>query len=1249
MKSILSSLFCLLLSTIIFANPLEDIWKAIEKNNRQEARNLLEKALKNKATKTDAAMILMLLNSLDDKAGNIEVAKKVLPDLSEPNPYLYALWYDSGFLNSGITKSTATEKHLLALKKDKRLNETLQASLDYALGLHYSLGYNFEKSNTYWNNMGALDKWQFTGAFDNTSGSGFNKKYKPIQNAMPNSSFIAKGNFKVNWFVPKTMDSQPWIGTNYYIPDSEGIVYAQTFVDSPKEQELIFATGFTGSMKIWVNDKLVIQNEEELRTDVDYLKSLVKIPAGTSRILVQLGYTSKSGYPNFLVRTLDKSGNPVVLPSSTKYSNYPKGRATIIETDIPHFAEAYFEAKIKSSPDQIINHLLLSKVYHRSNRFNEAIAVLKEAQKKHSNNSLIQTELLYNYHKLDDRTEISKAIEALRKNAPDLCFFAIYDYMENEGNKDYAKCEENLEQLKDCQGADSEDYYTYYIKWLNAKKEYQKLIEVAEEAYSKYPKNTDFLSYKFNILNAVKEQPKEAIALMENYLAENYNYTVYKGLKDEYAKQKNTKKVEEILLKLYELYPANSEYIDNLLGHYYRLENYEKALEYVNIGIKNTPYRNSYWSDRAYINESLKDRKTAIRDFKRAITYNQNAFDAREKLREFEGRPALNTLIYDKDRVAIIKNKLQESSTSDENYEYLFYDKSIVLYPEGAFTKYFSSSWQILSEAGIDKWKEASISYNNNKESLVIEKAEVYKKNGEKLKAERNRNEFVFTSLEIGDIIHVEYRINHYKFGNLAKEFWTKHAFNDFVPITESRYRIFASKDYPLHFEAANLQQQATKKEVDDFICYEWLLKNPAKCKDENYMPTLSEAGMTLSVSSINSWDRIANWYSDLAVPQAREDHNLEATYQEIFAGKNLNTDLEKAKAIYEYIANNINYSSVSFRQSNYVPQKPMVTISTRLGDCKDVSTLYHTLAQKAGLSTNLVLVNTRDNGEKAIALPSIEFNHCIIKIDLPEGPLFQELTDNDLPFGAMPNIINNAQALVIPNKANLAKPAQLINIPYTPLIKSSIKRTLNARVAGDDLTIATNLEVVGNSVSGYRGYFSDLTKEQTKENVNKAVGQYFESTIDIKKHQFSNLDNLGTDLSFETDFVIKNAVLAIGGIKAIKPPFMEKIFSIDPFAKEERSHPLLYWKYEDNDAYDIDILLELPVGSKVIELPENFAIKTGIVDYQLSVKQEGENKVRVIRTAKLNRAVVSAADYKAFKTTIEQILKAEDFYIAFK
>ena len=60
----------------------------------------------------------------------------------------------------------------------------------------------------------------------------------------------------------------------------------------------------------------------------------------------------------------------------------------------------------------------------------------------------------------------------------------------------------------------------------------------------------------------------------------------------------------------------------------------------------------------------------------------------------------------------------------------------------------------------------------------------------------------------------------------------------------------------------------------------------------------------------------------------------------ELFEGKENLTDKEKAIIIYNYIVNDIRYSSISFRQSGLIPQKASSVINTKLGDCKDVSTL---------------------------------------------------------------------------------------------------------------------------------------------------------------------------------------------------------------------------------------------------------------------------------------------------------------------
>ena len=126
---------------------------------------------------------------------------------------------------------------------------------------------------------------------------------------------------------------------------------------------------------------------------------------------------------------------------------------------------------------------------------------------------------------------------------------------------------------------------------------------------------------------------------------------------------------------------------------------------------------------------------------------------------------------------------------------------------------------------------------------------------------------------------------------------------------------------------------------------------------------------------------------------------------------------MAKARRIYNYIQKNIRYSSVSFRQSAYVPQKASVTINTRLGDCKDLSSLFVSLASMAGLHANLVLVDTRDNGTKEMVLPSVEFNHCIVLLKMGGKETYLELTDNNLPFGCLPNNLPGASSLIIPRQ----------------------------------------------------------------------------------------------------------------------------------------------------------------------------------------------------------------------------------------
>ena len=80
---------------------------------------------------------------------------------------------------------------------------------------------------------------------------------------------------------------------------------------------------------------------------------------------------------------------------------------------------------------------------------------------------------------------------------------------------------------------------------------------------------------------------------------------------------------------------------------------------------------------------------------------------------------------------------------------------------------------------------------------------------------------------------------------------------------------------------------------------------------------------------SLNSWKDIANWYSDLVKKVAVSDKVTDKAFLEIFPnGNNGLSQYETAEKIYNYIEKNVKYSSVDFRQSGYIPQKPSKTLS---------------------------------------------------------------------------------------------------------------------------------------------------------------------------------------------------------------------------------------------------------------------------------------------------------------------------------
>ena len=184
-----------------------------------------------------------------------------------------------------------------------------------------------------------------------------------------------------------------------------------------------------------------------------------------------------------------------------------------------------------------------------------------------------------------------------------------------------------------------------------------------------------------------------------------------------------------------------------------------------------------------------------------------------------------------------------------------------------------------------------------------------------------------------------------------------------------------------------------------DGLLHEWVLYDQPAIESEYNTKNLDDYGKMLFISTIPDWEYLVDWYLDLAKTKTRSSYEVQEVVAELLAGKPDITDMAKIELIYNYITENIRYSSVSFRQSGLIPQKARDVLVQRIGDCKDVATLCISMLKEAGIPAHYVLVNTFKEGLNKDILPAIEFNHAIAGVETDQGLIYMDLTAQNYPI----------------------------------------------------------------------------------------------------------------------------------------------------------------------------------------------------------------------------------------------------------
>ncbi len=1227
----------------------DQVWAALNSNDHSKAQTYIQETDGEK--RADSYITQIYLKSYSGKQMQITDFDNAFYDqVSNPYPYIYALWFNDALLGQyGKKRYTHQLKLIDKILADPNAHGTLVASSHYQKGHHYSFSSNFEQANKEFAQVGNLRNWQYVGPFENLSHSGFYKNYGPLEHPDGKAEFVSSTNAKVKWFSPTVEIQDGWNPVIFQFNKQTAVVYAQTFINSSKDQDVLCNAGTVGAIKVWINDAPILSEYTERTTEMDTYTAKCKLQKGVNRVLVQLSFTNVS-YANFSVRITDENFRAIPgITGSNIYKPYAKAiTATTVATPVEHFAESFFQDKIEREPSNLVNYLLLADVYMRNKKTLEARNLLETALQQEPNNNLLRRKLIEILEKENNRSVLLEEVAKLRKSDPTSLVALDTDIQNAMSNERLTEAREKLTQRQALYG---DDFTTlgYELNFLMREKKINDFVAMAEQNSKKYEDSPPMARIMYAIHKEVRRDVAGAIKVYEDFLKTNFN----DGINREYIKalQENGQADKSLERRKFiaEAFPYDPGLFSEMATYHSTAKEYSLAEENVMKALQRSPYNEYYWEQLGDIKRDQNKSSESIDAYNKSLLFDPNQYDVINKLRILKGRsesyqlvPAVNV-----DEV-ISLDKPAEAIISDRGYYVILDEKSAIMHPGGAVEEYTTYIVRVTNENGINEFKESTIGYGRG-QNLLIEQSEVVKTSGAKIKGDRNDNSIVFTNLEAGDVIVFRYRIQNFHYGRFGRDFNDQHFFEKDVYIAKSKFTLLAPPAQKINYVFTNSTAKPVVSNVEDLKQYSWEVVKQAPLKEESYMPAWVDVVPVLHVSTIAQWNDIARWYADMINNSSEESYELTTVFEKIFP-KDENSALsqfEKARRIYNFIQQNIRYSHVSFRQSAYLPQTATITLSSRLGDCKDLSNLFMTLCRMAKIESRMVLVDTRENGMRDMILPSLNFNHCIAKASLDGKEYYVELTDNYLPFTSLPNNLPNALILEIPKKGETQ------TVELKPLIaptktKDITKANINLRLDGSDLVVSVASSKYGNLTSGVRSSYLNTPYEKQFKLLEEACAPTYKNVI-MDTVSFSDLSILEDSLTMWYTFRLKDEIMEIGSLRTFKLPFIDVVATLNKFSANTRIYPLDYNDYENTDTYDTRITVEIPSGKKLVEKPADESFSFGKMMYSLSYKFTSDGKLEIVRQFTSDRKEIPAKDYMDFRSFVEKIVKAEQKMIAFQ
>ena len=489
-----------------------------------------------------------------------------------------------------------------------------------------------------------------------------------------------------------------------------------------------------------------------------------------------------------------------------------------------------------------------------------------------------------------------------------------------------------------------------------------------------------------------------------------------------------------------------------------------------------------------------------------------------------------------------------------------------------------------------------------------------------------------------GDITRVE---TEKKF--LDSKYLTSVYFHSWFPIKEKIIKVVVPEWLQLDIREFNFEGYKVTRQKNaekGGMAYTFKLTNLPGMKSEprSIGTAYTYPHIVLVVKSFNNDGKdekgfgdvgdLYSWYNYLYKKSVNKPDEFRAKVNELIRGKS--NDIEKVKAIFYWVQDNIRYIAFEDGLAGFIPASAHEVYKAKYGDCKGMANLVTEMLKIAGLEAYMTWIGTR-HIPYDYTLPSLAVdNHCISTVFLGGKEYFLDATEKYIPFGDYAWRIQGKEVLI-----GKGDKYEVKKVPLMDKEKNKLFTQTKFQLKDDKLVGHVKVTMTGEQRTRFHQFYHELPTHQKKMYIQRFF-EFGNRNLQVSNVKTSDLLNREIPVTIEGDIDLSNYVITEDKEIYVGIDFFpEDLRGLIPDEKRQQDYAL-----SSNYTIEDETELLLPAGYKVASVPNSIEEKHPDYGVSGSYNVSG-NKIVFRKMVSFDSGVIRKSDFTNWKAFTR---KLQDF-----